>query len=178
MIYVFFAHGFEEIEAIATVDILRRAELNVRTIGIGAKTITGAHGITIHCDMIDHMATNAKGLEMIVLPGGMPGTVNLEKSQVVTAYIDHVIKNDLWLAAICAAPSILGHKGLLEGKKATCFPGFEEQLGGGEFTGARLEQDGKLITAKGAGAAIPFALRLVECLLGKERADLLEASLQ
>lgn len=177
MIYVFFAHGFEEIEAIATVDILRRAELEVRTVGIGAKTITGSHGITIHCDMIDHMA-NPKGLEMIVLPGGMPGTVNLEKSEVVVAFIDHVIKNDLWLGAICAAPSILGHKNLLAGKTVTCFPGFEDQLGGGTYSPDRVVQDGKLVTAKGAGAAVPFALKLVECLLGKERADTLEASLQ
>lgn len=177
MIYVFFAHGFEEIEAITTTDILRRAELEVRTVGVGAKTITGAHGITVHCDMIDHMA-NPKDLKLLVLPGGMPGTVNLEKSQVVDAFIDHAFQNEIWVGAICAAPSILGHKNLLDGKKVTCFPGFETQLGNAVYTGNRVEQDGKLITAKGAGAAVPFALKLVECLLGKERADVLEASLQ
>lgn len=177
MIYIFFAHGFEEIEAITTLDILRRAELEVQAVGVGSKTITGAHGITVHCDMIDKQAS-PKGLEMIVLPGGMPGTIQLEKSPVVSAFIDFVVKNDLYLAAICAAPSILGHKGLLEGKKVTCFPGFETQLGGAEFTGAKLEQDGKLITAKGPGVAIPFALKLVECLLGAERAAVLGESLQ
>lgn len=177
MIYVFFAHGFEEIEAIATVDILRRAELEVRTVGVGAKTITGAHGITVHCDIIDHMVT-AKELRMIVLPGGMPGTVNLEKSQEVREIIRHCVEKDIWIAAICAAPSILGHMGVLAGKKATCFPGFETQLKGANFTGSRLEQDGKLITAKGPGVTIPFALRLVELLVDKERAALLEASLQ
>ena len=179
MIYIFFAHGFEEIEAITTLDILRRAGLDVKSVGIGSKTITGAHGITIHCDMLDKQTTSAKGLEMIVLPGGMPGTVNLEKSPVVTAYIDHVLKNDLYLAAICAAPSILGHKGLLDGKRVTCFPSVIEELGeGARHTGALVEQDGKLVTARGAGAAVPFGLKLVECLCGKERADELEASMQ
>ncbi len=179
MIYVFFGHGFEEIEAITTVDILRRAELAVTTVGIGSKTITGSHGLTVHCDMLDKQAGNAKGLQMIVLPGGMPGTLSLEKSPVVKAYIEHVIKNDLWLAAICAAPSILGHLNLLDGKKVTCFPGFEDQLGEGAiYTGELVEVDGKLVTAKGAGAAIPFALKLVELLCGKERAEVLEASLQ
>jgi len=172
MVYIFFGHGFEEIEAITTLDILRRADLTVHSVGIGSKTVTGSHGLTVHCDMLDKQAGNAKGLEMIVLPGGMPGTLSLEKSPVVTAYIDYVIKNDLWLGAICAAPSILGHKNLLNGKKVTCFPGFETQLGEGVvYTGAPVEVDGKLVTANGAGAAIPFALKLAECLRGKERAD-------
>ncbi|MDR2932149.1 MAG: DJ-1/PfpI family protein [Oscillospiraceae bacterium] len=177
MIYVFFAHGFEEIEAVTPVDILRRAELEVVTVGIGAKTITGSHGITVHCDISDR-ETSSKNLEMIVLPGGLPGTLNLEKSKVVQAYIDHVIENGIWLGAICAAPSILGHKGVLAGKTVTCFPGYEEQLTGAVISPERVVQDGKLITGKGAGAAKEFSLRLVQCLLGKERADLLEASMQ
>lgn len=179
MVYLFIAHGFEEIEAITTLDILRRAEIEVHTVGIGSKTVTGAHGLTVHCDMIDKQSGSAKGLEMIVLPGGMPGTLHLEKSPVITAYVDHVLKNDIWLAAICAAPSILGHRNLLSGKCVTCFPGYETELGeGAVFTGALVEVDGKLVTAKGAGAAVPFALKLVECLRGKERADALEVSLQ
>ena len=177
MIYVFFAHGFEEIEAIVTLDILRRAELDVQSVGVGAKTVTGSHGITIHCDISDREAT-PKGLDMIILPGGMPGTLNLEKSKIVQAFIDYTVKNDIWLGAICAAPSILGHKGLLKGKKAVCFPGYEQELFEAEVTDGRLEQDGKIITAKGAGVTQEFALKLVECLLGKERADILGASLQ
>ncbi|MDL2232031.1 DJ-1/PfpI family protein [Ruminococcaceae bacterium OttesenSCG-928-L11] len=177
MIYVFFAHGFEEIEAITPLDILRRAELEVQAVGVGAKTITGSHGITVHCDISDREATS-KNLEMIVLPGGMPGTLNLEKSRVVSECIDYVAKSNIWLSAICAAPSILGHKGLLNGKKATCFPGFEDQLEGAIYTGERVEQDGKIITGKGAGAAKLFSLKLVEVLCGKERADILGASLQ
>lgn len=179
MVYVFFGHGFEEIEAVATLDILRRAELTVHSVGIGSKTVTGAHGLTVHCDMLDKQAGSAKGLEMIVLPGGMPGTLSLEKSPVVTAYIDYVLKNDLWLGAICAAPSILGHKNLLNGKKVTCFPGYEGELGEGAiYTGAPIEVDGKLVTGKGAGLTALFALKLVECLCGKERADAIHASMQ
>lgn len=178
MIYVFFAHGFEEMEAVATVDILRRAELNVKTVGVGAKTITGAHGITVHCDMIDHML-GTRDMEMVVLPGGMPGSLNLEKSETVCKAVEHAMQNGLWVGAICAAPSVLGHLGLLEqGRKVTCFPGFEEQLGGAQCTGARVEQDGKLITGKGPGATIDFALKLVENLAGAERAEAIRASLQ
>lgn len=177
MIYVFFAHGFEEIEAIATVDILRRAELTVKTVGVGAKTITGSHGITVHCDMIDHVATS-KELEMVVLPGGMPGTLNLEKADTVSAFIEQAYKNDIWLGAICAAPSILGHKDLLKGKNVTCYPGFEGELGGAKHSGERVVQDGKLITGKGPGAAVDFALKLVECLAGAEKAEKVRASLQ
>lgn len=174
MVYVFFGHGFEEIEAITTLDILRRAELTVHAVGIGSKTITGSHGLTVHCDMLDKQAGNAKGLEMIVLPGGMPGTLTLEKSTVVNAYIDYAIKNDIWLGAICAAPSILGHKGLLNGKRVTCATGFDTQLGEGAiYTGEPLEVDGKIVTARGAGVAVQFGLKLVECLKGRERAEAL-----
>lgn len=176
MIYVFYAHGFEEIEAIASTDILRRADLAVKTVGIGAKTITGAHGVTVHCDMIDHLAS-LKEMEMIVLPGGMPGTTNLEKSEVVRSFVEFAAENDKYIAAICAAPSILGHMNLLEGKKATCYPGFESDLAGAQYTGARVEQDSKLITASGPGAAIDFALKLVECLKGSEFAEQLRAKL-
>jgi DJ-1 family protein len=170
MIYVFIAHGFEEIEAITTIDILRRAGLTVQTVGVGAKTITGAHDITIHCDMAERMVSK-KNLQMIVLPGGMPGTTNLQKSPTVQKVIDYAFANDVWVGAICAAPSILGQKGLLDGKKVTCFPGFEQDLGAADFTGAPVEQDGKLITANGPGNALAFALRLVQCLTDTETAE-------
>ena len=170
MIYVFFAHGFEEIEAITAVDVLRRAELEVVTVGVGSKTITGSHGITIHCD-ISERQVDVRKLDMLVLPGGIPGTLNLEKSPVVKAIIEYAAANDAWLTAICAAPSILGHMGILEGKKATCAPGWEDQLEGANHTAAAVEQDGKIITADGAGSSLPFALKLVEVLISKERAS-------
>jgi 4-methyl-5(b-hydroxyethyl)-thiazole monophosphate biosynthesis len=177
MIYVFFAHGFEEIEALTAVDVLRRAGREVAMVGVGSKTVTGAHGITVHCDIAER-EISSRGLEMIVLPGGIPGTLNLEKSKAVQAAVDHAAANNLWLAAICAAPSILGHKGLLEGKTVTCAPGFKEQLGGATYTGKSLEVDGKLITADGAGSAMAFALQLAECLTTKDAADALGASMQ
>lgn len=177
MIYVFLAQGFEEIEALAVVDILRRAELEVATVGVGGKRITGSHGITVECDLTEQDAS-PDGLEMVVLPGGMPGTLNLEKSEVVQAFLDFAAENDKWIAAICAAPSILGHKGMLEGKRVTCFPGYDSQLGGGTYTAAPVEQDGKLITAKGAGRAIEFGLHIVGQLLSPQRAKILAEAMQ
>ena len=117
MIYVFFANGFEEVEAVATVDMLRRAELEVCTVGVGGVKVAGAHGIVMDCDLADTQAHADEVLEAVVLPGGMPGTLNLEKSQVVQQFIDYAVAHGKLVSAICAAPSILGHKGLLEGKR-------------------------------------------------------------
>lgn len=177
MVMLFLAPGFEEIEAIAPIDILRRAEVEVCTVGVGGKTVAGAHGLVVECDTVETHAVSA-GMEMLVLPGGMPGTLNLEKSAVVQAFIDHAVLNDLWLGAICAAPSILGRKGLLEGRTVTCYPGYDTQLGGARYTGEAVERDGKLITARGAGVAIPFALELVACLRGRECADALAQAIR
>jgi 4-methyl-5(b-hydroxyethyl)-thiazole monophosphate biosynthesis len=129
--------------------------------------------------MLDKQSGSSKGLEMIVLPGGMPGTLNLEKSPVVTAYIDFALKHGLWIAAICAAPAILGRRGLLSGKRVTCHPDHKEALGEGAiYTGAAVEADGKLITASGAGAAVQFGLKLAECLRGEEKAAAISSAMQ
>ena len=137
MIYVFLASGFEEIEALAVVDILRRAELEVQTVavGVGEKTVRGAHGIPVVADVTEEQA-KPEGLEMVVLPGGMPGTLNLEKSQTVQEFLQLASNNGLWIGAICAAPSILGHNGLADGKRVTCYPGFESQLTQSAYTAA------------------------------------------
>lgn len=177
MIYVFLADGFEEVEALTPVDVLRRAELEVRTVGVTGKVVRGSHGIPVTCDITEEQA-DPNGLEMIVLPGGMPGTLNLEKSQVVQAFIAYAVEQGLPIGAICAAPSILGHLGLLDGRRVTCFPGFETQLGDAHYTAGPCEVDGSLVTARGAGVAMEFALALVEKLKGSERAALLRASLQ
>lgn len=167
MIYVFLAQGFEEVEALATVDVLRRAGLEAATVGIGGKYITSSHNVTVEADLTEEELTKA-GLEAVVLPGGMPGTLNLEKSDTVQEYIDYAVDNDLYVCAICAAPSILGHKNLLAGKKATCFPGFEDELYGTTSTGLPAVADGKFITGKGAGAAIEFGLLIAEKLAGAD----------
>ncbi|MCL2856282.1 MAG: DJ-1/PfpI family protein [Oscillospiraceae bacterium] len=176
MLYMFFAPGFEETEAVCTLDMLRRAETPVKSVGIGGKTITGSHGIPVVCDLEDSELSLA-GVRGIVLPGGMPGTLNLEKSEVVRTAIDYCVQRDLLICAICAAPSILGRMGLLVGKRFTCFPGFEK-LVEGEYTGARVERDGQLITAKGPGCSIPFALEIVRVLVDEATAHKIELNLQ
>ena len=178
MIYVFLAEGFEEIEALTPVDLLRRCELDVKTVGINSNIIRSSRGIPVITDLDANEIVLDDKLQMIVLPGGMPGTLNLEKSQKVQDAIDFCVKNDIYIAAICAAPSILGHKGLLDNKKATCFPGYESELKGAELSEDLVCKDGKIITGKGAGASIEFSLALVETLISKERAELLKGSLQ
>ena len=171
MIYVFFANGFEEIEALSPVDLLRRSGKDVKTVGIGGSLITGSHGITIRTDLTDSEIVLGKELEMIVLPGGMPGTLNLEKSEAVQTAIDFCAERKIFIAAICAAPSILGHKGLLQGRKAIAYPGFETQLAGAEISEHSVQQDDLILTAQGAGAAVPFGLKLAEVLTSAEKSQ-------
>ncbi|MDE5763923.1 MAG: DJ-1/PfpI family protein [Ruminococcus sp.] len=171
MIYVYLAQGFEETEAITPVDMLRRAGKKVITVGIGDNIITGSHGIPVITDTIAQEAPLTDELEMIVLPGGMPGTLNLEKSEYVQNAIDFCMEKNITIGAICAAPSILGHKGLLRGRKAVCYSGFESQLEGAEIIPQAVVTDGNIITSRGAGAAMKFALALVERAVSKEESD-------
>ena len=177
MIYVFLADGFEEIEALTPVDILRRAELEVVTVGVGGKIITGSHGITVTAD-IEEKDVTTDDMEMMILPGGMPGTLNLEKSPIVTVCAEYCVRNGVYLGAICAAPSILGHLGLLKDKEATCFPGFEGQLFGAKVTDKPVCVDGTIITAKGMGVSAEFALTLTALMAGQQEADHIRASIQ
>ena len=167
MVLVFLAEGFEEIEALATVDILRRAGLEVVTAGVGGTLITGAHGIQVVADTEDSQV-RLDGLQAVILPGGMPGTLNLEKSPIVTTCAEYCAKNDIYLAAICAAPSVLGHLGLLNGKEAICFPGFEGELKGATISEKPVCVDGKIVTAKGMGVAVQFGLTLAGLMVGKD----------
>lgn len=178
MIYVFLADGFEEIEAVAPIDILKRAGADVITVGIDKNDITAAHGVKFITDTTDDKIQLSDELELIVLPGGMPGADNLENCPQVQKAIDYCAANDKYIAAICAAPKIIGHKGLLDGKTATCFPGFEKDLHGAKLSSELTVADGKFVTAKGAGAAIKFGLKLVEKLYGEAKAQQLEASMQ
>ena len=178
MVYVFLANGFEETEAIAPIDILRRCELDVVTVGIGEEVITSSHGISVIPDITEVDFVPGEEIDMIVLPGGMPGTLNLEKSRTVQEAIDYCTEKGKFIGAICAAPSVLGKKNLLKGKKATCFPGFEDFLLGAEFTGAPVELDGKIITARGVGVAVEFGLKLAEVLKGKAASDKIRAAMR
>ena len=172
MIYMFLAEGFEEVEALAPLDLLRRAGLSVKTVGVGGKTVTGAHGISVLADLSDtEYADDAP--ELIFLPGGMPGTLNLAASEVVRSAIEAAHKTNAYLAAICAAPSILGDLGLLRGKEAICYPGFEDRLVGATVSKQRVVCDGKILTAAGMGVAVEFGLAIVETLLGADKANAL-----
>lgn len=177
MIYVFLAEGFEELEALTPVDYLRRCEYDVKTVGVGSQAIKSAHGVTVLTDIDDAQIVLDDNLKMIVLPGGMPGTINLEKNNNVIKAIDYCIGKNIYIGAICAAPSILGHKNLLDGIKATCFPGFEEQLGSANISTDLVCQEKNIITGKSVGAAKQFALKLVEALSSKKRAQKLEDTL-
>ncbi|MFR1307404.1 DJ-1/PfpI family protein, partial [Hominenteromicrobium sp.] len=144
-----------------------RAELEVKIVGVGGKTITGSHGITVTAD-IEEKDVTTDDMELMILPGGMPGTLNLEKSPIVTTCAEYCAKNDIYLAAICAAPSVLGHLGLLNGKEAICFPGFEGELKGATISEKPVCVDGKIVTAKGMGVAVQFGLTLAGLMVGKD----------
>ena len=177
MVYVFLADGFEEIEFIAPVDIMRRAEIEVCTVGIGKKTVTSSHGIRIESDLIDSELTN-EDFDMIVLPGGMPGASNLDKSETVDRYIHMAIEKGKFIAAICAAPFVIGKRDVLSGKNAVCFPGYESELKGANVLDKPVVKDGKIITAKGPGVSLEFGFELVRCLKDLETSKNIRKSMQ
>ncbi|MBE6597022.1 MAG: DJ-1/PfpI family protein [Ruminococcaceae bacterium] len=175
MIYFFLADGFEEVEAICPLDLLRRAGLEVKTVGIGKREIVGAHGIEIRADMLDSEYCDSAP-ELIFLPGGMPGTLNLLASDVVKSAVLTAHKNNAYIAAICAAPMILGELGLLQGKEAICYPGFEDKLRGAYLSDKRTVADGKILTAAGMGVALDFGLLIVSILKGEDKAKELRSA--
>lgn len=177
MIYAFFADGFEEIEAITPVDILKRAGFEVKTVGVTGDIVTGAHKIPIKTD-ISLSEVDEKKAELLFLPGGMPGTTNLKNSKMLENIILNADKNGIYIAAICAAPMILGELNLLNGKKATCFPGFEAHLLGSTVCPDSVVSDKNIITAKGAGAAHKLGFKLVSLLKDQDSADKLSEAMQ
>ena len=174
MVVLFLANGFEEIEALTPLDLLRRVGVEVVTVGVGGKSITGSHGITVMADT----DTLPKGdIDMVILPGGMPGAANLDASPVVADALARTKAAGGYLCAICAAPMVLGHQGYLVGRRAVCFPGFEEELTGAEIVpDAFVVRDGDVITAKGMGAALDFGLALVAALKDEDTARNLRAA--
>lgn len=177
MYYVFLAEGFEETEAIAPVDVMRRAKLDVKTVGVTGEFVTSSHLVTVKAD-ITPAEINYDEIEGVILPGGMPGTINLEESEAVINAVKYAYENNKLVGAICAAPSILGHLGYLDGKNATCFPGFESELKGASYTANHTETDGNIITAKGAGCAVEFGHAIVSYAVSKEKADEVTEAMQ
>lgn len=170
MIYVFLANGFEEIEAMSVIDILRRADLEVTTVGVGGSEIVGAHGVKVVADLPADQA-DFIDVDLMVLPGGQPGADNLTESADVQRCIDLCLEYNVPMAAICAAPMVFGRKGLLDGKKATCYPGCEGGMGKAQVTGKEVEIDGLFITSKGPATAQMFAFTLVGLMVGREKVD-------
>jgi 4-methyl-5(b-hydroxyethyl)-thiazole monophosphate biosynthesis len=164
-VYVFFAEGFEEIEALTVVDMLRRVNVETVMVSIGAdKVVKGAHNIPVVTDGVFTEFSYEDGT-MAVLPGGMPGTVNLEKTPALMEQVKAFANAGKYVAAICAAPSVLGHLGILAGKTACCYPGFEEELTDAKVTFNSCEVDGNVITARGMGCAIDFSVEIINTLL-------------
>lgn len=174
MITVLLADGFEEIEALTPVDMLRRAGKKVVTVGITGRTVTGAHGIPVIADCEPKDLPHGK-IECLILPGGMPGTKNLDESPETDALINRTLSDGGRLAAICAAPSVLGKRGLLRGKKATCYPSFERFLEGATASTEKVVTDENVTTSRGAGTAMDFALELVSLLVSPEKSEELGA---
>ncbi len=177
-ILIFLADGFEEIEAIAPIDILRRGGCEVLTVSVmSRKEVTSSRGVTVVADSMfsEGLYTD---VEMLVLPGGMPGTTNLKGHTGLIEMLNNAYRDNKWLGAICAAPTILGSLGFLKGKKATCFPGMEVELVGAMVTGNLVEQDGKIITAKGAGAAADFGFTLLKCMKNEKLALEVKSKMQ
>lgn len=167
MVYLLFANGFEEVEAFTPVDLLRRCGAEVTTVGIGGREILGARGVKVIADTVD-TAVDLSDMDLLILPGGYPGYENLENSAFVQQAIDLAVEKNILLAAICAAPTLLGHKGLLKGKIATCYPGMEAGLEGAEVSTAPVCVDGKIITSRSAATALAFSLALVQLYCGAE----------
>ena len=169
MVYVMLADGFEEVEAIEPIDILKRGGVDVTTVGVKSKTVTGAHGIEVTAD-IEINGVEPEKMELLMLPGGI-GHEILDASNDVHGLLNYAVANRIYVSAICAAPSILGKKMLLEDKKATCFPGYEKYLYGADVKSDKVVVDGKFITGKGAGAAADFGFAMLAILKDKETAD-------
>ena len=170
MVYMLLGTGFEETEAIAPLDLLRRAGVEVKTVGLNGKVIYGGHGIGVEADM-EISQIDLKDLEMIILPGGLGGVASIRGCQAAMDAVRYAYENGKYTAAICAGPTVLADLGIVDGKNATCYPGCEGQMGTSNMVEAAAVTDGKLITGTSAGCAVPFGLALITALKGQEEAD-------
>ncbi len=168
-IAVFFAEGYEEIEGLTVVDLCRRAGILVEMVSVtDSLQVTGSHQIPVMMDKF-LADVNFDELDMLVLPGGMPGTRNLEKVPALMEQVKAFAADGRYIAAICAAPSVFGHLGLLKGRSACCYPGFEEELTGARVSYNSCEADGNIITARGMGCAIDFGLKIIKKLVSEQK---------
>ena len=169
--FIFLANGFEETEAIATIDVLRRGNVPVTIVSVTKELIvTGAHNIKVVADALFEDVSFGNG-ELLILPGGMPGAQNLQDHTELGKLLKNHFEQNKFIAAICAAPKVFGHLNLLKGKEAVCYPGFENELTGANIADANIVKDENILTAKGPAFAIEFGLTLVEILKGKDVVD-------
>ena len=177
MVFMLLGTGFEETEAITPLDLLRRAGVNILTVGIDGKVVTGSHKIRVEADItLDEM--DLTDMEMMIIPGGMGGVASLRACPAALEALKFAWENRKYVAAICAAPFILGELGLLEGRRATCFPGFEKSFPEGTYTGEKVTQDGNIITASGMAQSLPFALELLRTLAGDKAVEKVAEGIQ
>ena len=176
MVYMLLGTGFEETEAIAPLDLLRRAGVEVATVGITGKTVCGSHGIKVEADILPEEMDLAN-MEMIILPGGLGGVASARASQEALDALRYAWENGRFVAAICAGPTVLADLSITDGRNATCYPGCEGQMGSAIMVEAAAVTDGKLITGTSAGCAVPFGLALIAALKGQEEADRIAAQI-
>jgi len=171
-ILVLLADGFEEVEALTVVDYLRRKDILVKTCSISkSKIVIGAHDIPVEADLLIDNIRNIEDCNGVIIPGGMPGAENLKNSKAVINTVQKFYKEDKLIGAICAGPIVLKEAGIIEGKDITSYPGFEEDLKGGNYKEDLVVRDGNIITARGPAVAVYFALELIEYISGKEKSD-------
>ena len=170
MVYMFLGTGFEETEAIAPLDLLRRANIEVKTVGLSGSVITGSHGIPVAADL-EINALDISDAEMVILPGGLGGVASIRACAPAMESIRTVWEKGGFAAAICAGPTVLADLGITDGRRCTCYPGCEGGMGNAVMVHAAAVQDGNLITGTSAGCAVPFGLKLIEALRGKAEAD-------
>ncbi len=178
-VYQFLANGFEEIEALAPVDILRRGGVEIKTVSItGSEFVESAHGVTVKADELFTTAADYADADLLLLPGGMPGAANLNEHEGVREAVLRQYEGGRRVGAICAAPMVLGSIGILQGKKATCYPGFEKYLTGATYTGKLFQEDGKIITGEGPAAVLPYAYRILSYFVGEEQTGEIEEGMR
>ena len=170
MVYMLLGTGFEETEAIAPLDLLRRANVDVMTVGLNGKIIYGSHKIGVEADIEIH-EVDPTNLDMVILPGGLGGVASIRGCAAAMDLIRFAWENGKYTAAICAGPTVLADLGIVDGKNATCYPGCEDKMGSANMVCAAAVTDGKLITGASAGCAVPFGLALIAALKGQEEAD-------
>ncbi len=174
MLYMFLADGFEETEAIGSLDVIKRAGLDIKTVSIDAELVTGSHGVSVKADILKS-EINFDDMDGVILPGGLPGTTNLQKDETVQKAISYCEENGLLLAAICAAPMVLGEAGVLSGKEAICYPGFEKHLKGATVSKKPCTTSKNVICAKGAGVSMVFGAAIVDYFKKGEGRKILDA---